>query len=177
MVATRPPHRLVLQTTRRPRQPRGRRMDQLLWALLQITADRFPLRTTQPTHRHVGHAEIQTSPPIARQSPEATRPDRCQIPGHVHPLATRRTPGRLDNGSRVTRERHARFYERRRVKLPPPTHHTAKHHEHWALTQPAPGRFDWTSPLGHTYVTRQHHPQALARRPIPNPYDDEIPPF
>ncbi|MGH3874235.1 MAG: hypothetical protein ACRDSR_22495, partial [Pseudonocardiaceae bacterium] len=31
-------------------------------------------------------------------------------------------PRRLDDGSRVTRERHARFNERRGVQLPPATH-------------------------------------------------------
>ena len=37
------------------------------------------------------------------------------------------------NGSRVTRECHARFYERRRVKFPPPTHHRQIHHTDWQV--------------------------------------------
>jgi hypothetical protein len=33
----------------------------------------------------------------------------------------------------VTRERHARFYERRRAKSPPPTHHRIVHTQEWYI--------------------------------------------
>jgi hypothetical protein len=52
----------------------------------------------------------------------------------------------------VTRECHARFYERRRVKLPPPTHHRYKHESGAKLEQIRPGVYRWTTPLGHTYI-------------------------
>ena len=31
-------------------------------------------------------------------------------------------------------------------------HHLAKHHTRWRVRQPAPGRFEWISPTGHTYI-------------------------
>jgi len=49
-----------------------------------------------------------------QQGTEATRPHRNEPPAHLRALATRSTPVRLTNGSRVTRECQARFYERRR---------------------------------------------------------------
>lgn len=53
----------------------------------------------------------------------------------------------------MTRERHARFYERRRVKSPPPTHHRCKQAEGWRLEQPEPGVLVWHTPAGRTYTT------------------------
>jgi Domain of unknown function (DUF222) len=32
------------------------------------------------------------------------------------------------------------------------THHIGKHHSRWKVRQPAPGRFEYTSPTGHTYT-------------------------
>jgi Domain of unknown function (DUF222) len=31
-------------------------------------------------------------------------------------------------------------------------HHLGKHHTRWTVRQPQPGRFEWTSPTGHTYT-------------------------
>jgi hypothetical protein len=31
-------------------------------------------------------------------------------------------------------------------------HHIGKHHSRWRVRQPEPGRFEWTSPTGHTYT-------------------------
>ena len=35
--------------------------------------------------------------------------------------------------------------------------HVMKHHSGWQLTQPTPGEFIWTSPLGHTYTRGEEH--------------------
>ena len=43
-------------------------------------------------------------------------------PRTVRALAPRRAPRRLDDGSRMSREVHVRFWERRGAKLPPATH-------------------------------------------------------
>jgi Domain of unknown function (DUF222) len=32
------------------------------------------------------------------------------------------------------------------------SHHLSKHHSRWTVRQPQPGRFEWTSPTGHTYT-------------------------
>lgn len=53
-------------------------------------------------------------------------------------------------------------------------HHTMKHRGGWTLTQPAPGHFIWTSPLGQTYRTRGEPitpdlPDPLPRNPDPQP--------
>ncbi len=45
--------------------------------------------------------------------------------------------------------------------------HRKKHHGGWQLTQPAPGRFRWTSPLGHIYRTRGEPPWPTLPEPLP----------
>jgi Domain of unknown function (DUF222) len=37
-------------------------------------------------------------------------------------------------------------------------HHRLKHEAGWKLEQPTPGKFIWTSPLGHTYITPDRAP-------------------
>jgi len=62
----------------------------------------------------------------------------------------------------VTRECQARFYERRRVKLPPPTHHRLKTFGGWKLKLDADGACTWTSPAGLQYVTRPPTPGGIS---------------
>ena len=49
-------------------------------------------------------------------------------------------------------------------------HHIGKHHSRWKVRQPEPGRFEWTSPTGHTYTIT---PEPLAD---PGPPDHPDPP-
>ncbi|MQA77018.1 MAG: hypothetical protein GEV10_00810 [Streptosporangiales bacterium] len=58
----------------------------------------------------------------------------------------------------MTRECHARFYERRRVQLPPPTHHRWKDDDnnHWRLHNNTNGTSTWTSPTNRTYLRHPH---------------------
>jgi Reverse transcriptase (RNA-dependent DNA polymerase)/Group II intron, maturase-specific domain len=88
---------------------------------------RFYRSGLYPLLRHInwgpgslGHAEVQG--PARAQAPGATVAGRRRTTptGPVCALAAR-APGRLDNGSPVSREAHAGFCERRGVKLPPPT--------------------------------------------------------
>jgi hypothetical protein len=53
--------------------------------------------------------------------------------------------------------------------------HTLRHEHGWTLTQPNPGRFIWTSPLGHAYErTRPPGPeQTLTPMPEPTRPDDD----
>jgi hypothetical protein len=37
-------------------------------------------------------------------------------------------------------------------------HHRLKHQAGWKLEQPTPGKFIWTSPLGHTYHSKPRAP-------------------
>ncbi|HMG28750.1 MAG TPA: DUF222 domain-containing protein [Jiangellaceae bacterium] len=39
-------------------------------------------------------------------------------------------------------------------------HHIPKHHSRWRVRQPEPGRFEWTSPTGHTYTVT---PEPIGR--------------
>ena len=85
----------------------------------------LPSKAHRRASRRLGNAEIQT---IARQassgvglaercSPARTQAIRPLAPApHHHPRPTR--------GSRMTGDRHVRFYESRRVRLPPATHLT-----------------------------------------------------
>ena len=50
-------------------------------------------------------------------------------------------------------------------------HHIGKHHSRWKASQPSPGRFEWTSPTGHTYTVT---PEPLAL--TSDEYDDPDPP-
>jgi hypothetical protein len=77
----------------------------------------------------------------------------------------------------VTRECQARFYERRRVRFPPPTHHRVKHRGGWRVEQPDPGTFIWSSPLGGEYrITAepiiQPMPDPTSAMRMPDPLDD-----
>jgi hypothetical protein len=45
--------------------------------------------------------------------------------------------------------------------------HRKKHRGGWQLTQPTPGRFHWTSPLGHIYRTRGEPLWAKLPEPVP----------
>ncbi|MQA77515.1 MAG: hypothetical protein GEV10_03375 [Streptosporangiales bacterium] len=57
----------------------------------------------------------------------------------------------------MTRECHARFYERRRVQLPPPTHHRLKdENTGWRLKAHPDGSVTWTSPAGREYTEHPH---------------------
>jgi len=62
----------------------------------------------------------------------------------------------------VTRERHARFCERRRVKSPPPTHHQiAIHRQGWTLVlRPDGTTTAWNKDK--TKVLHSHSPPARA---------------
>ena len=77
----------------------------------------------------------------------------------------------------MTRECHARFYERRGVKLPPATHHRLKTlFKGWLFAMEPDGTLHVTTPSG---VTRTSRPPGLRRRPPPEPPPpaDEPPPF
>ncbi len=54
-------------------------------------------------------------------------------------------------------------------------HHRYKTEGWWALTQPEPGRFRWTSPLGQTYRTRGEpiNPPTVSARPRPAASDPD----
>lgn len=68
------------------------------------------------------------------------------------------------------------------------SHHLGKHHSRWRVRQPAPGRFEWVSPTGHTY-TVEPEPIGPTDRPgdqggvvnagrgSPTPPELDIPPF
>jgi hypothetical protein len=50
-------------------------------------------------------------------------------------------------------------------------HHIGKHHSRWTVRQPEPGRFEWTSPTGHTYTVT---PDPLTLTPFfDQEHDDE----
>src|SRR6266545_1292532 len=71
----------------------------------------------------MGHEEVQTA---ARQPPTSATlvSTRCETGTEaLRSLATGRAAPRLDNGSRVSREIHARFHESRGVRSPSATHH------------------------------------------------------
>ncbi len=59
-------------------------------------------------------------------------------------------------------------------------HHIGKHHSRWKVRQPEPGRFEWTSPTGHTYTITPEPLGAMPPDPpgsaTPLPAAD-IPPF
>jgi hypothetical protein len=47
------------------------------------------------------------------------------------------------------------------------SHHIGKHHSRWRVRQPEPGRFEWTSPTGHSYTVE---PEPLGPvEPDPQP--------
>src|SRR5690242_5300939 len=101
--------------------------------------------------------------------------------GVVHSLAARSTSLGRGNGSRVTGDCHARFYERRGVKLPPATHHRVKTlFKGWSFRMEPDGTLHVTTPSG---ITRTTQPWAMRRRPpAPPPTDgppppDDPPPF
>jgi hypothetical protein len=58
------------------------------------------------------------------------------------------------------------------------SHHIGKHHSRWRVRQPEPGRFEWTSPTGHTYTVTPEPVGPIQPDPQPpdtGPPDD--PPF
>jgi hypothetical protein len=56
--------------------------------------------------------------------------------------------------------------------------HQLKHEAGWRLTQPRPGHFVWTSPLGQTYHTRPQPITTDLPDPLPGPeYPDHPPPL
>ena len=69
----------------------------------------------------------------------------------------------------MTGDCHARFYERRRVKIPPPTHHTAVHEGGFTIARD-PGTATWHTyrPSGSEILVRSTgagrvHPAASTR--------------
>ena len=76
----------------------------------------------------------------------------------------------------MTGDCHARFYERRGVKLPPATHHRLKTFaKGWLFQMQPDGTLAVTTPSG---VTRTTRPPGMTRHPAPpvvTPDDD--PPF
>jgi Domain of unknown function (DUF222) len=60
-------------------------------------------------------------------------------------------------------------------------HHIGKHHSRWTVRQPAPGRFEFTSPTGHTYTITPDplgpivRPEPAAGDPDPPPSDPDPP--
>ncbi|MGH3793626.1 MAG: DUF222 domain-containing protein [Pseudonocardiaceae bacterium] len=56
--------------------------------------------------------------------------------------------------------------------------HRLKHEAGWRLTQPQPGHFTWTSPLGRTYRTQPQPITTGLPEPLPGPeYPDHPPPL
>jgi hypothetical protein len=51
--------------------------------------------------------------------------------------------------------------------------HRLKDEGGWSVTQPEPGRFHWTSRLGHHY----HRHRRPVIEPMPEPRDRELPPW
>ena len=92
-------------------------MDQLLRALLPLAADPAS-QTHQRIPRSLGPMEIQAAAPLPRQGTQVPRRGLSTRARPVRPLALRRAPRRLDDGSRMSREAHVRFYERRGTQLP-----------------------------------------------------------
>src|SRR5204863_9576335 len=93
----------------------------LLRALLPV-----PVVSPSPAHQRLssqmGVPEVQTAAPPGEKGTGTAGSHGSPVPEPVRPLAVRRQARRLDDGSRVSREAPARFCERRRVRLPPPTH-------------------------------------------------------
>jgi hypothetical protein len=69
-------------------------------------------------------------------------------------------------------------------------HHLAKHHTRWRVRQPAPGRFEWISPTGHTYIVEPEPigptelepagptaPEPIGPAGDPAPPELDVPPF
>lgn len=87
----------------------------------------------------------------------------------------------------MTGDCHARFYERRRVRFPPPTHHTAHHHGHYPIR--ITNHIPWvqlptwqntTRPWARNTTHHTHHTLAnqtahqLTHRP-PQPWEQQPP--
>ena len=51
-------------------------------------------------------------------------------------------------------------------------HHIGKHNSRWRVRQPAPGRFEWTSPTGHVYTVE---PEPVGPVGLSSPADRELP--
>src|ERR687897_529636 len=69
-------------------------------------------------------------------------------------------------------------------------HHLAKHHTRWRVRQLAPGRFEWISPTGHTYIVEPEPigptelepagptaPEPIGPAGDPAPPELDVPPF
>ena len=96
-------------------------VDQLLRALLPLRVGPAS-QTDQRLPRSLGPLEIQAAAPLPRQGAQVPRRRLPTPAGPVRPLALRRAPRRLDDGSRMTGDCHVRFCERRGVRFPPATH-------------------------------------------------------
>lgn len=114
----------------------------------------------------LGHAHIRVLPVIDLNDDPAV--DAYEIPDKIRthitlrdhhsvfPYATRIATGcDLDHTDpyRVDADEHVPAGQTRASNLGPldRSSHRAKTHAGWQLTQPTPGTFDWTSPLGYTY--------------------------
>jgi Domain of unknown function (DUF222) len=145
-----------------------------------------PLTITQIAHL-LGHTRVEVQPvfnpngitPVdAYDIPERIRRAVLQRhPYEVFPYATRSTGFDLDHTRPYQRGAAWRAGQTDPDNLGPLRRksHRAKTHAGWQLTQPEPGHYTWTSPLGRHYqITTAGYTDDLQHAPGNNPWDNPL---